>query len=173
MSKKQKGNAKHIFEIVQKLKNSGVKHVKLAGVVVSNDGAENNKYHKQIKHLVREEINQAIDLSDSNFKVLDHYHDLDERFDHDYTICPTIQFTPVIGGDSYVYTCQDKAYTEGGKLGSIKDISFKEFWFSEENNQRAFAVNPSIHCRHNCANHQKNEIIMDFINTNSDHTLFT
>jgi len=168
-----KKNAKHIFEIVQKLKSSGVKHVKLAGVVVSNDGAENNKYHKEIKHLVREEINQAIDLSDSNFKVLDHYHDLDERFDHDYTICPTIQFTPVIGGDSYVYTCQDKAYTEGGKLGSIKDISFKEFWFSEENNQRAFAVNPSIHCRHNCANHQKNEIIMDFINTNSDHTLFT
>ena len=166
-------NANHIFETVQNLKDCGVKHVKLAGVVVSNDGVENNKYHKEIKSIVRDEIEKSLGISDSSFKVLDHYHDLDERFERDYNMCPTIQFTPVIGGDSYVYTCQDKAYTEGGKLGSIKDASFKDFWFSEENLQRAYAVNPSIHCKHNCANHQKNQIIADFIDTNSDHVLFT
>jgi hypothetical protein len=105
--------------------------------------------------------------------VLDHYHDLDERFDRSYTKCPTIQFTPVIGGDSCVYTCQDKAYTESGKLGSIKDISFKEFWFSTENNVKSFSINPSIHCKHNCANHQKNKAITDFINIDTNHIVFT
>ena len=168
-----KKNASHIYEIVSKLKSVGVGHVKLAGVVVSNDGAENNKYHKDIKLLVRREIDRAIELSDSSFKVLDHYHDLDERFQRSYTACPTIQFTPVIGADCVVYTCQDKAYTEGGKLGSIKDVSFKEFWFSIENNNKCFSINPSAHCKHNCANHQKNKVITDFINTDNNHIVFT
>jgi len=166
-------NASHVSDIVKNLKNIGIQHVKLSGVIVSNNGSENNKYHKEIKHLVRQEIDSAQGLSDTKFKVLDHYHDLNERFDHNYSTCPTIQFTPVIGGDSHVYTCQDKAYTKGGDLGSIRDISFKEFWLSEENNQRAFAINPSMHCMHNCANHQKNKIISDFINTDYEHMLFT
>jgi len=168
-----KNNVSHIYEVVSKLKDIGVGHVKLVGVVVSNDAAENNKYHKDIGLLARREINKAIELSDSNFKVLDHYHDLSERFDHGYTKCPTIQFTPVIGGDSCVYTCQDKAYTKEGRLGPIKDISFKNFWFSIENNKKSFSINPSVHCRHNCANHQKNKVINDFINTDADHIVFT
>jgi len=39
--------------------------------------------------------------------------------------------------------------------------------------QKAFSINPSIHCKHNCANHQKNKIITDFISTESDHVMFT
>jgi Fe-coproporphyrin III synthase len=168
-----KNNASHVYEVVKKLKDIGVGHVKLAGVVVSNNGVENNQYHKSIKSLVRKEIDLAIQLNDQNFSVLDHYHDLDERFERNYTKCPTIQFTPIIGGDSCVYTCQDKAYTESGKLGSIKDISFKDFWFSEVNNTSSFSINPSMHCKHNCANHQKNKIITDFTNTKTSHIVFT
>ena len=168
-----KNNSRHIFDAVKLLKNTGVRHVKLSGVVISNSGIENNEYHNGFRKKVHEEIERAIELNDSNFNVLDHYHDLDTRFDRSYTSCPTIQFTPVIGADCNVYTCQDKAYTETGKLGSIKNISLKDFWYSDDNNNRAFNINPSIHCNHNCANHQKNRIITDFIGTSPDHMLFT
>ncbi len=78
----------------------------------------------------------------------------------------------MIGADCVVYTCQDKAFTEAGALGSIREGSFKEFWFSDECREKAFAVNPSIHCTHNCASHQKNLLVTDFIATDKDHLMF-
>ena len=168
-----KDNHKHIAEVCVLLKECGVDHVKISGAVVSNNVIGNNAYHSLIKNEVAKQILEAKKLENSEFKILNHYHDLEERFEKNYSTCPFLQFLTVIGADQYIYTCQDKAYTESGKLGSIKDISFKEFWFSTENNVKSFSINPSIHCKHNCANHQKNKAITDFINIDTNHIVFT
>lgn len=165
-------NHAHLYELCRKLKECGLKQIKLAGVITSNDGAENNTYHLRFHDRVEEEIARAETLNGDGFRVVNHYHLVAERFQRRYHFCPTIQFTPVIGADCMVYTCQDKAYTKGGTLGSIRERSFREFWFSAENRARAFAVDPAVDCPHNCASHEKNVLVADFLATDEDHLMF-
>ncbi len=165
-------NYEHVSELVALLGYVGVNHVKLVGAVVSNDGAEFNAYHQKLKPRIDEEIAKAEAMATETFTILNHYHEMEERFDRPYTICPNIQFNPVIGGDCVVYTCHDKAFTKGGMLGSIKDRSFKEFWFSNENRDRVFAINPSRDCSHHCADHVKNLGMMDYLAVDPEHCQF-
>jgi|TARA_B100001964_G_scaffold15796_1_gene16330 MoaA/NifB/PqqE/SkfB family radical SAM enzyme len=165
-------NYEHVSELVALLGDVGANHVKLVGAVVSNDGAEFNAYHQKLKPRIDEEIAKAEAMATETFTVLNHYHEMEERFDRPHTICPNIQFNPVIGGDCVVYTCHDKAFTKGGTLGSIKDCSFKEFWFSDENRERVFAIDPSRHCSHHCADHVKILGIMDYLAIDPEHGQF-
>ena len=71
-----------------------------------------------------------------------------------------------------VYTCQDKAYTQSGMLGSIKEMSFKKFWFSEENRKNIYNLDPSKDCRHHCVSHQKNLAIVENLNVDLGHEVF-
>ena len=167
-----KDNHEHVLSFCKTMKEIGVDHVKLSGCVVSVDGKENNAYHAGFAEKVHDQIQQALTLSDEKFKVVDHYHELAERFDKDYTACPYLTFLTVIGADLKVYTCQDKAYTDGGTLGSIKDRSFKDFWFSEENKKKIFALDPSRDCKHHCVTHSKNLLIRDFLNVDQGHADF-
>lgn len=165
-------NHEHLYEVCQLFKDVGVNHVKLSGVVVGNEAAQNNAYHAKLTATVAEQIEKCKTLADDRFTILDHYHTLPERFERPYHFCPNIQFIPVIGADQMVYTCHDKAFTEGGKLGSIKDRSFKDFWLSEENRQRVFSIDPAVDCPHHCADHAKNMVITDFLSTDEEHSLF-
>ncbi|MDR3516841.1 MAG: radical SAM protein [Azospirillaceae bacterium] len=168
------GHANHakIRDFCAMMKDIGVNHVKLSGVVVGNDGATNKAYHRNISAVVTEQIRAASDLNDANFSVIDHYHELDELFAKSYTTCPFLQFLTVIGADCAVYTCQDKAYTQAGLLGSIRDRSFKEFWFSEENRQKLYGLDPSVSCQHHCVAHAKNLAITDILALDQDHAVF-
>ena len=168
-----KDNYKHIFSICNKLKDVGIDHVKVSGAVVGNSPEENNLYHREIKDVVSDQIQKVKKIEDDKFKVINHYHDLDDRFEKEYTICPYILYRPVIGADSCVYTCQDKAYTESGKLGSLKNISFMNFWNSEDNLKKVYELNPSEKCKHHCISHSKNEIITEYLNIDTDHLPFT
>ncbi|MBF0426617.1 MAG: radical SAM protein [Magnetococcales bacterium] len=165
-------NHAHILEACRIFKDLGVNHVKLSGAVVANDGAENNAYHRPIKAATGDQIAAAKALSDSRFTVIDHYHELEERFDKSYTTCPFLQYLTVIGADSAVYTCQDKAYTQLGLLGSIRDRSFREFWFSEENRHRLYTFNPAENCHHHCVSHSKNLAILDVLAIDPEHGNF-
>ena len=165
-------NHDHVFELCSLLKDVGVNHVKLSGAVISNDGTETNDYHRKLMPRINEEIDQALGLSETGFTILNHYHLLEERFERTYKFCPNIQFNPVIGGDCAVYSCHDKAFTKGGMLGSIKERSFKEFWFSDENREKVFAINPSVDCPHHCADHAKNTVITDYLAIDPDHGQF-
>lgn len=167
-----KDNYQHIYEACAKFKDAGVHHIKMSGAVVSNDGGENNVYHREISDRVNAEIKKAHSLDDENFQIVNHYHELEERFAKDYTICPFLQFLTVIGADGGVYTCQDKAFTTSGLLGSIREKSFKEFWFSEENRKALYAVNPSKDCAHHCVAHGKNLSILDLLDLDPDHASF-
>lgn len=165
-------NCNHLYDVCALLKDAGVNHVKFSGVVVSNSGAENNAYHAHIRDTVTQQIERAQSLTDEHFAVINHYHDLDDRFQKSYTQCPYLMFLTVIGADCKVYTCQDKAFTASGTLGSIRDRRFSDFWFSEENRQRIFGLDPSKECMHHCVSHSKNLAIMDVLSIDPDHGTF-
>jgi len=167
-----KENASHIYELINKLKNVGVKSVKVSPCVVSNKGIENNHYHKPIFDQVRVEVDKALsDLSEQEFEIFDAYHELDSKFEKDYNWCPFLQVLPVIGADLNIYPCQDKAYNlDTGVIGSIKNTSFKEFWFSDKN--KFFKIDPSQHCNHHCVANSKNKNILEYLNADKDHLCF-
>ncbi len=166
-------NHEHVFDVCQLLKAAGVNHVKLSGAVVANDLRANNLYHREFAPAVTAQIRRARqELNDGRFSVIDHYHELDELFEKSYSSCPFLQFLTVIGADCAVYTCQDKAYTESGLLGSIRDRSFREFWFSEENRRKLYGLDPSVACRHHCVAHGKNLAINEVLALDPDHACF-
>lgn len=165
-------NCGHVYDVCRMLKEIGVNHVKLASAVISNDRGENERYHWRFAAEAKAEIGKALALRDESFDVLDHYHAAGTRFDKDYSICPYLQFLTVIGADCGVYACQDKAYTAGGRLGSIKDRSFRNFWFSGQNCDRLYAIDPSRDCRHHCVTHAKNVAIMDMLSLDPGHRPF-
>jgi MoaA/NifB/PqqE/SkfB family radical SAM enzyme len=167
-----KRNASHIYEFIRKLKNVGVDNVKVSPCIVSNDGKENNEYHKTIFGQVKEQTKKAIDdLDDKNFEIFDAYHELDEKFRKEYEWCPYLQILPVIGADLNIYPCQDKAYNlDEGLIGSINDKGFKDFWFSDKS--KFFKINPSINCNHHCVANIKNRFILDYLNSDKEHLGF-
>ena len=165
-------NHRHIVDICQLLKTSGVQHVKVSAAVVANDRARNNAYHAPLLGPVRSQIKRAQALEDANFRIANHYHLMDTRFDKPYNGCPSAKLLTVIGADQSVYTCQDKAYTTEGCLGSIRNLSFKEFWFSDANRQRLQSINPRADCRHHCVSHAKNLNISEFLNLDHGHLTF-
>jgi MoaA/NifB/PqqE/SkfB family radical SAM enzyme len=167
-----KNNYSHIFEVCAQLKDAGVQHVKLYGVIINNDGSKNNAYHHGIAEETMALIEKAKTLESDKFSIVNHYHLLEDRFEKTYTTCPFLTYLTIIGADSNVYTCQDKAYNKDGLLGSIKDRSFKNFWFSEENKQRMNAVNPSEMCKHHCVSNEKNLTLIEHLSLDEDHVTF-
>lgn len=167
-----KSNYRQIADICRQFKDVGVNHVKISGVVVGNDVIENTAYHAEIKDEVAKQIDVASSLPDDHFDILNHYHDLDTRFDKPYSNCPFLQFLTIIGADQTVYTCQDKAYTDDGKLGSIVDRRFKDFWFSPENKKKLYEFDPSVLCAHHCVSHTKNLAITDILSLDPNHGVF-
>jgi len=165
-------NHRHLVDLCRTMKDAGANHVKLYGVIVGNDAAANNRYHADINRDVRAAIDEARKLSEEGFSIIDHYHEMDERFEKSYESCPFLQFQTVIGADCTVYSCHDKAYTEAGILGSIRERSFKEFWFSEENLRRHREIDPSRDCRHHCTAHRSNLAILEYLSLDADHGVF-
>ena len=165
-------NHAHIHEVCARLKQSGVAHVKIAAAVVANDGVENNSYHAAIRAAVAEQIARAQELADEGFSVIDHYHEAEERFDKSYRLCGFMHFLTVIGADQAVYSCQDRAYTEGGRIGSIAERSFRDLWFAPETREYLWNFDPSRSCRHHCVAHAKNEAIAELLSIDPDHAGF-
>lgn len=165
-------NAAHIAETCALFKSVGARHVKLSAAVVANDATESNAYHAVVVDLVAAQIEQAERLNDEHFHIVNHYHELGELFERTYKTCPYLMFLTVIGADMTVYTCQDKAYTDIGALGSIAGRSFRAFWFSPENQHRLFSFDPSRNCRHHCVSHAKNLAVLDHLALDPDHSVF-
>jgi MoaA/NifB/PqqE/SkfB family radical SAM enzyme len=165
-------NAPHIASLAQTLKQAGVAHAKISACVVSNDGAENNAYHAGFGDVVKEQIALTRDLNGDGFEIIDHYHELAERFDKDYDSCPFLQFLTVIGADGKVYTCQDKAYTKTGTLGSLAGRRFKDFWYSDDNQKAMQSLNPSQICGHHCVAEAKNRLLLDYLDSDPAHRPF-
>ena len=167
-----KDNSPYVYESLKKLRDIGIDSVKASPCIVSNDAKENGEYHKPFFNSVREQIQRAkLDLEDSNFEIFDAYHELDLKFQKNYTWCPYLQVLHVIGADLNVYPCQDKAYNlDDGLIGSLKNTRYKDFWFGEKG--KFFKINPSKVCNHHCVANSKNEVILDYLDVDKDHMMF-
>jgi Fe-coproporphyrin III synthase len=156
---------------VQILRELGIHNVKISPCIVSNDGAENNRYHQPIFSSVRSQVDRlVIDCQYDNFELFDAYHELETKFDKNYDWCPFLQALCVIGADLKVYSCQDKAYTDKGLLGSIKEQGFAELW--SEGKSKFHKINPAIDCRHHCVANHKNQMLHEYFNTDPIHKVF-
>jgi len=168
-----KKNYLFLEKLINDLRQAGISLVKVSECIVSNDGVTNNKYHEPIFKEVKRIINELIDrYKDSDFSIVDKYHDLPLKFQKEYYRCLVVNFLVVIGADGVVYSCHDKAYTKKGTIGSIKKISFKELWQSPETLQIIRSINPSKDCMHHCAEDMKNRLLHDFISTDPEHLEF-
>ena len=166
-----KENASHVYELAQKVKNMGADSIKMSPCIVSNDGLKNREHHLPFYQAVREEIARVkSDLEDDSFEVFDSYHELDTKFKKDYTWCPYLQILPIIGADLNIYSCQDKAYTNSGTLGSIKELRFKDFW--ETNRSKFYKINPSTDCNHHCVSNHKNTMLHEYYSAQGEHLNF-
>ncbi len=156
-------NYTKIYQFSKLMKEIGVDSIKLSGCVIANESDKNNTYHKpffnEAKILSRKVKNE---LESEDFEVFDSYHYLEDKFDKGYSWCPYSQILPVIGADLNIYPCQDKAYNlDNGLVGSIENISFKEFWFNDKN--KFFKINPSKDCQNHCVANDKNKMILDYL----------
>lgn len=167
-----KKNAAHVYELALKLKGLGVHNVKIAACIMGNTGAENNAYHEPIYEIVKAQVGKAkAELSGPGFEIFDAYHKELDTFEKKYTWCPYLQVLPIIGADLNVYSCQDKAYNlDCGLIGSIKDVRFKDFWFSDKN--KFYKINPSRDCSHHCVADAKNKLIFDYLGVDKEHLGF-
>ncbi len=149
------------------LKECGVENIRFAPVYVSNF----REYHELIAPRVRDQLKEIQVICDSRFSVNSTY-DLDSPSklpSHPFTCCLYAQTVPVVGADLNVYACHNTAYSEHGKIGCIRDQSFKDLWFGAEAKAKLIALNPSVVCRHECANHHKVELFNALAETNMDN----
>lgn len=134
----------------------GVNHIKFTPVYNPNF----EEYHNPIKDKVMSQIEKArTEFSNPNFTIYDTYQndfELTGLSKRSYPKCYINQIIPVIGADSIVYFCHDKTYTKNGALGSIKDMSFKELWFSKESKEKFDNFDPRISCKHHCTYDSRN-----------------
>lgn len=171
-----KENYKDVYEFLKLMKKLGVDHVKVSESVVSTKRKENKEYHLSFLNLVKKQIVKGFsNLADDNFKIIDKFDDFvdgNNYYKKKYTWCPFIQCLTVIGADMNVYSCQDKAYTQKGRIGSVRDKSFQELWFSDSAKKRIIGLNPAKDCIHHCTQHTKNLMLLDYLNVNRSHLEF-
>jgi MoaA/NifB/PqqE/SkfB family radical SAM enzyme len=167
-----KGNCAEVYNFIRMVRDIGADSVKVSPCIVSNSGRENNLYHKQFFGQVKDQVAKAMrDFCAGGFEIFDAYHELAEKFEKEYGWCPYLQITPVIGADLNVYPCHDKAYNlENGLLGSIKDMRFKDFWFSDKNT--FFKINPMRDCNNHCVVNANNKMILEYLNADRNHLEF-
>ena len=156
-------NYTKIYQFSKLMKDIGVNSIKISPCVVSNNSNENDNYHKPLFDDVQKQISQVKkDLEDEDFEVFNSYHLFGDEINKDYKWCPYSQILPVIGADLNIYPCQDKAYNlDDGLVGTIKDKSFKEFWYDDKN--KFFKIDPSVHCQNRCVADDKNKMVLDYL----------
>ncbi|MBU4116899.1 MAG: radical SAM protein [Nanoarchaeota archaeon] len=166
-------NAHQIFDSAKFFKNLGVNHTKFTPLYSPKDFS---KYHAPFKENVMGQIKNARqEFEDDNFEIYDTYENdfnlssINKRI---YSKCSIMQIVPVIGADSTIYFCHDKAYSNAGILGSIKDKSFKDVWFSKESANKFNNFNPQKECAHHCTYDSRNILIRDTINNYGNHINF-
>jgi wyosine [tRNA(Phe)-imidazoG37] synthetase (radical SAM superfamily) len=160
-------NQEEVYEAAELYKRLGANNIKFTPQWSPNF----LEYHSGFKEKVQSQIQKArTKLQDEKFKVYDTYEkdfELTGINERTYKRCYIMQTIPVVGADSKVYFCHNKAYSEDGCLGTIKNKSFRELWFSEESKKIFESFNPSCGCKHQCTNDLKNILIRDILDCHS------
>ncbi len=152
-------NADQVYDMAEMVKNLGVNHIKFAARITNNLF----EYHKPFKTHVIDQLHRAQDkLEDNTFKVINKYEgDFDTAmvFARQYHKCYINNLVTTIAADCKVYFCHDKAYVSSGIVGDLKEMSFKELWFSEDVVKRYREFDAQKECRHHCVYDDRNILL--------------
>ena len=162
-------NCSRLFTFSSLLKECGVQNVRFSPMWVSPGFHE---YHRKIAVQVQEQLDQIRDkLADKNFSVNTTYDLMSSAHNsfRTYHRCYFMQIVPVVGADLNVYACHNKAYDQTGAIGSIKDRTFSNLWFSDEAKAKFDGLDPIRDCCHQCANDSKNHLIHEIMETSVDN----
>ncbi len=167
-----KENYKEIANVAATMKGLGVNHVKFAALF-SNMTEE---YHKDIKEETILTLNRlSVDLNSDTFKIIDLYSsDFDnyEVFKRTYSRCPIKEFVCVIGANSKVYFCHDKAYLKDGCVCDLKHQSFQEGWNSEAVTHKFKEFDAKKICGQHCVYDSRNVLINSYLDMDMNHVNF-
>lgn len=165
-----KDNWGEIYDATKIASELGVDNIRISAVFTPEDYEYHKLYYPMCKELI---IKAKADFTRKDFTVFNLFGDrVDDLIQHkpEYEFCSYMHLNTYIGGDQKVYTCCNNAYNLHGEMGSIKDKSFKDFWFSESKvkNYLKFKANSCERCMFN----NKNRFINYLIENNPRHVNF-
>lgn len=162
-------NYMQIYDICKLASQIGVDNIKFSGLVKSD---ETELYHQDIEKTVQELIDKSKSLLEGkNFKIIDKYIE-NLNFNRQYNKCYMKELVTVIAADQNVYTCHQKSYTDSGRIGSIKDKTFKELWYSDVTARKMGEFNPKCECKESCVYDQRNILLNSLIGIDKKHINF-
>ena len=168
-----KQNSQEIYDICRLAKETGADNIKLSPIMVKQNEAD---YHKQIQDSVMDQIERAKQqLEDGTFRIVDKYTNdlaMNNEYRKQYHYCVIQELFTVIAADSKVYRCHQKAYTKSGEIGDLAKQTFREIWYSQEIADNIRKFDAYEECRFRCAFDERNLLLNDFLNTDSNHVNF-
>ena len=122
-------NAHEVYTFCEKAKRAGADNVRLS---VRFGPGGNDYYNPDVLDMAEQQAADAQrDLDDDRFLVVNLIPERRLNQDaptQDYEPCHTMRLLCVIGGDSAIYTCCTLAFDPRGRIGSLREHSFKELW---------------------------------------------
>lgn len=164
-------NYKEVYQTGILMRNIGANHIKYTALM-SNDA---EKMHSPFKNKVIEQIRCLKKEETENFKIVNLYEsdfNTSAVFGRNYDFCAIKDYVTVIGANSKIYYCHDKAYLSQGEIGDISQKSFKEAWFSDEVTKKFDEFNPQKVCRHHCVYDDRNELLNKYYKLDKQHINF-
>ena len=158
-------NALHVGELARHLADTGLSSLKVAPVIVSNDGSVNAEYHRPWVGPVAEQVAQ-VQAEYPALEISNGYHAQLASFAKAYTWCPMLQVRPVIAADLQVYSCQDRAYAPGGVLFSVRDQSFLKGWYAGK--AQFMRIDPNKECLNHCVGDAANLLIHEYLSIDDE-----
>jgi MoaA/NifB/PqqE/SkfB family radical SAM enzyme len=165
-------NATQVYDAARLVKSLGANHIKFAARVTKDLREYHEPFREKTFTLSRRAVN---DFADTSFRVINKYED---DFAHDavplrpYSKCYIKDISAVIGADSKLYFCHDKAYVSGGVIGDLKERSLKELWFSDEVTEMFRRFDAAERCKHHCVYDDRNILLNTFFSLDENHINF-
>ncbi len=167
-------NYAEIIEAGLLLKSLGVNHIKFSAQF-SNTFQED---HAPFKDEALQQLAELKQEQTEAFKIINLYegdlqaHGTCATFRRSYSHCYAKEFSCVIGADSRVYFCHDKAYLKDGVAFDLKDGSFHELWAAPEILQKYQAFQADQVCPHHCTYDELNALLHAFFGIKKEHINF-
>ena len=162
-------NWSEIAVAAERARDDGADNIRISAVFQDKGAAYFDSFGMEAAKL----CHQAKDLANERFRVFDLFS---ERV-HDLVVgrptrpfCGLQHFVTYIGADLNVYRCCVVAYNHVGLLGSIAEVSFREFWQSLQTAKALDDFDARVCPR--CMFNGKNEIIAYALSPNPPHVNF-
>jgi MoaA/NifB/PqqE/SkfB family radical SAM enzyme len=154
------GSWKEIGECCRIAKEAGAEYVRLSAIFSPEDEKPYVPIYDEIVALIAETKTK---YDGGGFYVADNFGSriADMKLGNpDYKTCGYMRYTTYVGADHNNYVCCVYSYNSRGKMASIKDRSFSEWWRSEERKKfmEEFDARGCERCQFNERNKQLNYI---------------